>query len=49
MIRDQSNKMTLLEQKGNQTLQSVEGFDKRLALLENSHVVKGRTHFPPEI
>ena len=34
-IRDQSNKMTVLEQKGKQTLESMEGLDKRLASLES--------------
>ena len=34
-IRDQSNKMTVLEQKGKQTLESMEGLDKWLVSLEN--------------
>lgn len=34
-IRDQNNKMTVLEQKGKQTLESMEGLDKQLASLEN--------------
>ena len=35
LIRDQNNKMTVLEEKGKQTLESIKGLDKRLASLEN--------------